>query len=71
MDDMNDDDPVDMRQNILTTVSDLVANFMYYDRKEDEDLPLGAIEKAVKNGLITEDDIVQQFRDKLKAGLKK
>lgn len=62
---------VDKKNHILTTVSDLVADFLYYSRKEDEELPVGEIEKAIQEGLITEDEIVEQFRAKLKEGLNK
>lgn len=58
-----------MKDNILRTVNDLVSNFLYYDRKEDEELPRGAILEAVKKGEITEDEIVQRFRERLHAGL--
>lgn len=51
-----------MKENILNTVTDLVGNFMYYDRKEDEDLPDGAIETAIRNGVITIDEIVDKFK---------
>lgn len=54
-----------MREIILDTVTDLVSDFMYYDRKEDEELPHGAIEGAVERGEITVDEIVEAFRDKL------
>jgi len=50
------------KELILNTVKDLVADLMYYGRKEDEDLPLGAIEKAIEDGIITEDEIIEQFR---------
>jgi len=50
------------RKNIENTVEDLVSNFLYYDRKEDEDLPRGAIEEAVAAGEITVDEIVALFR---------
>lgn len=49
------------RQNIEDTLDDLVSNFLYYDRKEDEDLPRGAIEEAVEAGEITVDDMVKKF----------
>lgn len=32
------------RQLIENTIDDLVSNFLYYDRKEDEDLPREEIE---------------------------
>jgi len=54
------------RQTILDTVSDLAGRFLYYDRKEDEELPVGAIEKAITAGEITEDEIVQHFRETMR-----
>ena len=47
------------------TVKDLVGEFMYYDRKEDEDLPRGAIEEAVKNKEVSVDEIVELFKAEL------
>ena len=46
---------------ILNNISDI----LYYDRKEDEDLPLGEIEKAVKSGDITVEEMVEAFRKEL------
>ncbi len=60
--------PEDIKQQILNTISDLVSDFMCYDRKEDEDLPRGAVEQAVKDGIITVDEIVNEFRKELKLG---
>jgi len=53
------------RENIKTTISDLVLNFVYYDRKEDEELPVGAIEKAIQAGQISQEEIVAYFRQQL------
>jgi hypothetical protein len=50
------------RQIILDAVTDLVADFLYYDRKEDEDLPVGEIELAIEEGDITAVEIVEHFR---------
>lgn len=58
-----------MREHILLTINDLVTDFLYYDRKEDEELQRGMIEEAIKKGEITEDEIVQRFREKLHEGL--
>lgn len=58
-----------MKDNILGAVEDLVSNFLYYDRKEDENLPLDAIDDAIKNGDITIDEIVNKFTEALRAGL--
>lgn len=57
------------KQDILDYISDLVSNFLYYDRKEDEDLPLGAIEDAVENDVITIDEMVDAFARSLRDGL--
>lgn len=56
-------------QHIANTVSDLVSNFLYYNRKEDEELPLGEIEAAIAVGEITVEEIVAQFERELREGL--
>ena len=58
---VDDDNGRDLRDKILATVRDLVGDFLYYDRKEDEDLPVDAIQNAIKSGVITVDDIVDSF----------
>ncbi len=54
---------------ITGTVEDLVANFLYYDRKGDEELKVGDIEEAIENNVITIDEIVQHFRSELEKHL--
>lgn len=56
------EDQVSRRRSILYTVQDLVSDFVYYDREEDETLKVGEIEKAVKAGEITCDEIANEFR---------
>lgn len=51
---------------VLDTVIDLAADLFYYDRKEDEDLPLGVIQKMVDAGEITVDEIVAAFAEAVK-----
>jgi hypothetical protein len=58
-----------MRDNILNTVDDLVGSFLYYDRKEDEDLPRGSIETAIANKEVSIDEIAAFFKAKLIEGL--
>lgn len=58
-----------VKHSILNLVSDMVSNFLYYDRKEDASLGVGAIDKAVKEGIISEAEIVQCFSNNLKSGL--
>lgn len=55
----------DRRKNILNTAHDLMANFLYYDRKEDEELPPGSIEAAIIDGTVTCDEILEIFRKAL------
>ena len=52
----------DLKDNILGTVDDLVSDFLYYDRKEDEYLPRGAIQCAIEDGVVSVDEIVGRFR---------
>lgn len=55
-----------VKQVILDTVDDLVGQFLYYDREEDEDLPLGVIEQNIKDGVITQEEVVEKFKERLK-----
>jgi len=54
-----------MERLIISTIKDMVSDLMYYDRKEDENLPRGTIEKAVKDGVITKNEIVRIFENEL------
>ena len=54
------------RQHIINCVDDLVADLMYYDRKECEDLPRGAIEQAVQMGAISVDEMCERFCEQLR-----
>lgn len=55
-----------IKELILIHVSDLVKNFIYYNRKEDEELPVGEIEKAIQEGTITIEEITDAFTKSLK-----
>lgn len=57
--------PQELKERILDTISDLVVNFTYYDRKEDEELTIYMLEESVENGWITLDEIVEQFKSDL------
>jgi hypothetical protein len=58
-----------MDEIIENTIDDLISNFLYYDRKEDEELPVGAIQKAIKEGKITKEQIIKKFTDILNSSL--
>ena len=55
---------------ILDTVRDLIDELLHEGRKDDDDLPRGAIEEAIAFGHISVGDIVGVFTDELiaKAG---
>lgn len=58
------------RDLILGTIEDLISDFLYYDRKEDEELLRGDIEEAIKSGEITVEEMVEKFSNDLKKYLK-
>lgn len=60
-----------MKQHILNTISDLCSNFLYYDRKECENLTKEQLYEAVKNNEITIDEMVDEFRKNLENNLLK
>lgn len=49
-------------ERVKDAVEDMVTNLLVYDRKEDEDLPQGAIEAAIKTGTVTIGQLVEIFR---------
>lgn len=53
------------RDLILASAADAALNLVVYDRKEDEDLPRGAIEDAVESGVVSVGQIVAAFRARL------
>ncbi|MCP4665172.1 MAG: hypothetical protein GY849_02305 [Deltaproteobacteria bacterium] len=57
------------KQIILDTVEDLVSSFLYYDRKDDENLERGEIQKAITEKQITIDEIISHFSKNLKSSL--
>lgn len=54
-----------MKEMILMIVSDLVADFCYYDRKECEVLTESQLDESIATGEITIDEIVDRFRSEL------
>lgn len=54
-----------IKSHILDYVSDTVADLLYYDRKECEVLKVGDIEKAIRDGLITVDEMAEKFKEHL------
>lgn len=59
-------DPDDARRiQILMAAADQALDLVFYDRKEDEDLPRGSIEDAVESGVVGTGEIVAAFRARL------
>jgi hypothetical protein len=58
------------RELIFTTISDLVQDFIYYDRKNDEELGVDEIEQAIRSRIISIDEIVAHFKICLEEALK-
>jgi len=54
-----------MKELILNHIEDLVSDFVYYDRKEDEDLSMEQLKNAVKSGEVTVAEMVEKFKDGL------
>lgn len=54
-----------MKNLILGHIRDLVSDFTYYNRKNDEELSSEDLQKAVKDGEITIDEMVEEFRKEL------
>ena len=55
----------DRRQLVHDCLVDTMSRFLYYDRKEDELLPVGAIEDAIRNGEVTIDALLTIVREEL------
>lgn len=58
-----------LRENILNAVVNLVRKFLIYDREVDVDLPIGVVERAISEGTISVDEIVEKFWVQLKTQL--
>ncbi len=50
------------KDRLFMTMDTMVSNLYYYDRKEDDDLPVGSIEEMIELGEVTVDEMVEQFR---------
>jgi hypothetical protein len=66
---MDKQDYLKRKAHILGVIEDLVGDLLYYDRKEDEELRRGEIEKAIQEGVVTVDEMVHQFRYYLEEAL--
>lgn len=58
------------REKISNTISDMVSDLLLHDRKGDDELPSGEIERLVESGLVPVDCIVKMFEIKLRGSIK-
>jgi hypothetical protein len=58
------------KYDVLDAVDTMVSRFLYYNRKEDEDLPLGVIERLVREEELTIEEIVDPFQTLLHRGIR-
>lgn len=54
-----------IKDKVFAYFDDIISDILYYDRKYDEELPVGYIEDAIKRGEFTIDEFVNGFADKL------
>lgn len=59
-----------MKELLKNKISDLLSNFFYYDRKEDDQLPVGEIQAWVTSGEITKEEIIEMFTNEINNCLK-
>jgi hypothetical protein len=57
--------PKKQKQLVLAEISDMVRYLLLDDRRDDGELPVGAIEALVKNKHLTIDEMVEAFRSHL------
>ncbi len=55
-------DDMTIKEKILTLARDVAGpDLLYYGRKDDEDMPRGAIEDAIQSGAVTADEIAAEL----------
>lgn len=54
------------KELVLDATCDLVSDFLYYCRRDDENLPRNAIQKIVADGEVTVDEIIEKFSTTLR-----
>lgn len=58
-----------MKQLILAKIADLCSDFVFYNRKSDEELSSDQLKEAVRNGDISIDEMVAEFKKHLTENL--
>jgi hypothetical protein len=60
---------VSVKETIFDTVDDLVSDFLYYDRKEDDQLSRDVLESMIASGEVTVAEITERFQQALMKGI--
>ena len=60
---------MNLRELILGVAKDMGLDFIYYDRKNDEELKENAIENAISSGDVTVEEIAEAFTYYLRESL--
>lgn len=55
------------KEMILGYVDALISDFVYYDRKEDEDLNMDQLNEAIKSGIVSIDEMTERFKKGLES----
>lgn len=55
---------------VLGVMKDTMADFLYYNRKGDQDLKVGEIEEAIANGAVTIEELCDVVRTELYKAIK-
>lgn len=57
------------KETVFAVIDDAVATLLIRDREDDEDLPIGEIERLVEAGDLSIDEMVDRFRESLEEHL--
>jgi len=56
---------MDPKRKVFEALENSISKFLYYDRKEDDDLNVEQFKQAVRRGDITLDEMVDYFTNSL------
>lgn len=59
---LSDAELQESKQHLMNNIETMFSMLMYYDRKEDDDLPMERIELLVTRGVVTPQEIVAEFQ---------
>lgn len=64
---MTREELLEKKKLLLDCIPDTISEFLYYDRKDDNELSPSDVEELLSSGVITVDEIVEGFRKALEA----